>query len=152
MRLNRWWHYGLLGGTFLTVATIVRIARRLPRLETGELDWTELLALPALVFAMGFLCGTVGWASRGISRRFGLLGDAFVGATVMVVFFLCCMLIFARELLTANPVGALLMLAFGGGVGLLGGVLIGYEVRKGREKQERSQRQAVSDDNPFADE
>ena len=55
----------------------------------------EAIGFFALMFAMGFLCGVVAWAGRGLYDRIGMAGDSIVGVAVAVVFFLACMIAFA---------------------------------------------------------
>jgi hypothetical protein len=130
MRSLRWWQYGLVGGTILSLATLIKVVRAVARGAAGEAEWGEAAGFAAAIFGMGFLCGVVVWAGRGLYRRLGMAGDAIVGLTVMVVFFISCMLLFDPELLTENLSGGLLMLAFGAVLGLVGGAWIGRDVRK----------------------
>jgi len=128
-----WWQVGLVGGVGLSLATLigapVKVNARL-RAHPGEpIPWGELTALPLLVFAMGFLCGTIVWALRGLSRRFGLLGDALTGMIVMHVFFLTCMFLFAPAMLRGETPGRGGMLLLGTVVGLILGAWIGHDLR-----------------------
>ncbi|HTU17847.1 MAG TPA: hypothetical protein VMG10_07255 [Gemmataceae bacterium] len=135
---TRWWQYGLLGGFVLSLTTLVKVLRAVVRGAVGEAKWTEAVGFAVAIFGMGFVCGLVAWAGRGLSRRFGLVGDAFVGMVVMVVFFVACMLLFSPELLGAKwSVGGLPMLGLGAVVGLIGGVMVGQELRKDKTKQKR---------------
>ena len=105
-----------------------------PYEHPGEsVPWRELLTLPIVVFGMGFLCGTLVWALRGLSRRFGLVGDALTGLIVMLVFFLCCMFLFAPAMLHGERSGRGPMLLLGTLVGL-GGAWIGHDLRGDLEK------------------
>jgi hypothetical protein len=127
----RWWHYGLLGGGVLMVATSVKIVEAL---VVGHLDaarWAEAARLLPLTFGMGFVCGLVAWAGRGLSRRFGLWGDALVGMAIGLVFFTACMRVFDPELLGPKlRAGGLPMLGMGAALGLLGGFLTGRDLRR----------------------
>lgn len=81
---------------------------------------------------MGFLCGVLAWAGKGLSRRFGMAGEALVGAVVMAVFFLLCTLLFAPEFLGSKfargGVPMLGLAVIGGGVG---GAKLGRDLREG---------------------
>jgi hypothetical protein len=131
MRTITWWRCGLLGAFALSAATLIKLVRAVVAGAAGGSDWSQALGFAALIFAMGFVCGVVGWAGRGLSRRFGMAGDALVGVAVMVVFFLGCTLVFAPEFLGPK-------LASGGGpmfglavvVGLVGGAWIGRDIRR----------------------
>lgn len=80
---------------------------------------------------MDFVCGLVGWAGLGLSRRFGTTGDALVGVAVMLVSFLCCALVVAPEIpgprLAASGVP---MFGLAVIVGLFGGAWIGRDIRR----------------------
>jgi hypothetical protein len=131
MRYPRWWQCGLLGGVSLSVTTLVRA---IPDVICGaltEVGWTQVVGFLAAIFGMGFVCGLVAWAGRGLSRRFGLVGDAILGMAVMLVFFALCMLLFESALLgTKWSSGGLPMLGLGALAGLFGGAWIGHDLRK----------------------
>ncbi len=99
MHSVRWWHFGLVGGFTLAVATAVKLVRAIARGGAGEANVPEAIGFFALMFAMGFLCGVVAWAGRGLYDRIGMAGDSIVGVAVAVVFFLACMIAFAPDLL-----------------------------------------------------
>jgi hypothetical protein len=131
MRKVPWWQFGLLGGVVLSLATLIKLIRALVAGVAGGAEWSEAAGFAAMIFAMGFVCGLVAWAGQGLSRRFGMAGDAVVGVAVMVVFFLCCMLVFDPELLgpkLAN--GGVPMLGLAVVAGLILGVWIGHDLRK----------------------
>jgi hypothetical protein len=130
MRSLCWWKFGLFGATVLSLATLIKVVRAVLRGATGEAEWGEAAGFAAAIFGMGFLCGVVVWAGRGLYQRLGMAGDAIVGLTVMVVFFISCMLLFDPELLTEKLSGGLLMLGFGAVLGLFAGAWIGHDVRK----------------------
>ncbi len=131
MRYPRWWQYGLLGGVFLSVTTLVRAIPDVIRGALTEVVWTQVVGFLAAIFGMGFVCGLVAWAGRGLSRRFGLAGDALVGVAVMLVFFASCILLFDPALLGPKwSSGGLPMLGLGATAGLIGGAWIGYDLRK----------------------
>jgi hypothetical protein len=130
MGLTRWWQYGLVGGVVLSLATLVKAVRGVARGAVGAVDWADAAGFAAAVFGMGFACGLVVWAGRGISRRLGLVGDAVVGLAVMLVFFTACMLVFDPELLGRKWwSGGLPMLGLGAVLGLAGGAWIGRDLR-----------------------
>jgi hypothetical protein len=131
MRNITWWQCGLLGGLTLSVATFIKLVRALFAGAAGGADLGQALGFATLIFAMGFVCGLVGWAGRGLSRRFGMAGDALVGVAIMLVFFLCCMLVFDPELLGAKfRNGGVPMFGLAVVVGLIGGAWIGHDLRK----------------------
>jgi hypothetical protein len=150
----RWWVFGLVGGFALSVATAVKVVRAVVSGAADDADWGEAGGFAAAVFGMGFLCGVIVWAGRGLYRRIGWVGDALVGLVVMVVFFLCCMLLFEPELLGSKfYVGGLPMLALAVVLGPMAGVWTGRDIRKewstptGRDRP--SPKQQGSEDNPF---
>src|SRR5947208_2412659 len=142
MRFTRWWQYGLLGGLVLSLATIIKLIRTVLMGAViagaaGKAGWTEAVAFAVAIFGMGFVCGLVIWAGRGISRRLGLFGDAMVGMVVMLVFFTACMFLFDPDLLGPKlSSGGLPMLGFGALLGLVGGAWVGRDLRKEWVKQE----------------
>jgi hypothetical protein len=138
----RWWQFGVFGGCVLSFATLVKVIGAIPRFFTEAVPWSELTYFPLAVFGMGFVCGVVVWAARFLSRWFGLAGDAMVGAIVMFVFFLLCMLVFDREILMGNRRGALVMLAAGSAIGLAMGLWIGSDLR--RESRQRVENEPES--------
>ena len=131
MRKVTWWQTGLLGGFTLSLATLIKLVRAVVAGAAGRADWSQATGFAALIFAMGFVCGLVAWAGLGLSRRFGMAGDAFVGVTVMVVLFLCCMLVFAPEFLGPKlATGGVPMLGLAVVTGLILGAWIGHDIRK----------------------
>jgi hypothetical protein len=131
MRKVSWWQFGLLGGVVLSLATLVKLVRAVIAGAAGGADWGEAPRFAVLIFAMGFVSGLVAWAGQGLSRRFGPAGDALVGMAVMVVFFLCCMLVFAPELLGPKlATGGVPMIGLAVVVGLVLGAWVGHDLRK----------------------
>jgi hypothetical protein len=150
----RWWQFGLFGGVVLSLATAVKVIRAVVRGAAGEADWGEAAWFAAAIFGMGFLCGVIVWAGKGLYRRLGMAGDAIVGSAVMVAFFTSCMLLFEPELLGAKfSSGGVPMLGLAVLLGLIGGAWIGRDIRKeaarptGRYRPPREQQ--WSEDNPF---
>jgi len=131
MRKVRWWQYGVLGGLVLSIATVVNLVRAIVRGLSGEADWAQALGFSVLIFAMGFLCGVVGWAGRGLYDRIGMAGDSIVGTAIMMVFFLACAIVFEPALLTSKfRVGGLPMLALALIVGAICGPWFARDLRK----------------------
>ena len=113
------------------VATLIKVVRAIARGLADQPEWGEAAGFAAAVFAMGFVCGIVVWAGRGLYRRFGMVGDAVVGVAVMVVFFVCCMLLFEPELLgTKFSSGGVPMLGLAVVIGLICGPWFGRDLRK----------------------
>ena len=133
-----WWQYGLLGGIVLSLTTLVKVILAVVRGWVGDVNWTEAVGFAAAIFGMGFVCGLVAWVGQGLSRRFGLVGDAFVGMAVMLVFFVACILLFDPGSLGPKwSSGGLPMLGLGAVVGLIGGAWVGHDLRKEQAKQKR---------------
>ncbi len=131
MQRLHWWQFGLAGGFALSVATLIKVVRAIARGLAGQPEWGEAAGFAAAVFAMGFVCGVVVWAGRGLYRRFGMVGDAVVGVAVMVVFFVCCMLLFEPDLLGAKfSSGGAPMLGLAMVLGLICGPWFGRDLRK----------------------
>ena len=84
MRAMRWWQFGLFGGVVLSLATAVKVVRAIIGGLAGEAGWTDAVGFATAIFAMGFLCGVIVWAGRGLYRWIGIAGDAIVGLAVMV--------------------------------------------------------------------
>jgi hypothetical protein len=127
----RWWMFGLVGGGVLLVATAVKFVRVLVGGVGGEGGLLEALTFAALLFGVGFACGVIVWAGRGLYRWIGLAGDAVVGSVVMIVFFMACMLAFSPDLLAEKLfAGGLPMLGMAVVLGAIGGAWTGRDVRK----------------------
>lgn len=127
----RWWMFGLVGGVVLLVATAVKLIRAMVAGVTGEAGVAETAGFAAFLFGMGFVCGVIVWAGRGLYHRIGLAGDALVGAAVMVVFFLACTLVFAPDILAEKFTSSgVWMLALAVALGAFGGAWTGRDVRK----------------------
>lgn len=150
----RWWQFGLAGGIVLSLATAVKVIRALVGGAEGETNWGEAAGFAAAIFGMGFLCGVIVWAGKGLYQRIGMAGDALVGVAVMVVFFISCMLVFEPEMLGAKfQNGGLPMLGGAVVVGLIGGAWVGRDLRKDAapsdEQYRAPRKRRASDDNPF---
>ncbi len=127
----RWWQFGLFGGGILWCATAVKVVRAIVRGAAGNTEWGEAANLSAAIFGMGFLCGVIVWAGRGLYRRLGMAGDAIVGLAVMVAFFIACMLLFEPAMLGSKFwSGAVPMLGMAVVLGLIGGAWIGRDIRR----------------------
>jgi hypothetical protein len=126
-----WWQSGLLGGFTLSLATLVKALGALVLGRFHETDVAYAVKFAAAVFGMGFICGVVGWAGRGLHSRIGWVGDSLAGLAVMLVFFLCCMIMFAPEMLGSNFIsGGLPMFGFAALVGLICGPWFARDLRK----------------------
>jgi hypothetical protein len=146
MRSNRWWQFGLFGGVVLSLATAVKVVRAVVRGAAGEADWGEIVGFAAAIFGMGFLCGVIVWAGRGLHRWLGMAGDAIVGLAVMVAFFVSCMLLFEPAMLGSKfSTGGAPMLGLAVVIGLIGGAWIGRDVRKELAKQTIERRNGDED-------
>ena len=149
--MTRWWQFGLLGGFVLSIATAIKVVRAVVGGAAGEAGWGEAVGFAAAIFGMGFLCGVVVWAGRGLSRRFGPAGAAGVGLVVMVVFFVSCMLLFEPALLGSKFTnGGLPMLGLAVPLGLFAGWYIGREFRPRQTPRPRRRRRPPEDDNDEA--
>lgn len=138
--MKRWWQFGLFGAFVLLLATAVKavLVASVGRTHS-EINSGEVASFCTTIFGMGFLCGIVVWASRGISRRFGPAGDAAVGLIVIEVFFVSCMLLFDPALLGSKfRQGGLPMLGFAVPLGLFGGWYIGRDFRPRRTASRKS--------------
>ena len=150
----RWWQFGLFGGVVLSLATGIKVTRAVVRGALGEAEWGEAVGFGAAIFGMGFLCGVIVWAGKGLYQRLGLAGDAIVGLVVMVVFFVACMLLFEPAMLGAGFwSGGAPMLGMAVVGGLIGGAWIGRDLRKDSpppaEDYRPARKQQRSGDNPF---
>jgi hypothetical protein len=153
----RWWQFGLCGGTALLLATVVKVIRAAFRGtlgEAGEDEWGETAAFASFLFGIGFLCGVIVWAGRGLHEKIGMVGDAIVGVVVMVTFFASCILLADPELFRSKfSYGGLPMLGMAVFLGLVCGPWIGRDLRKEAARQEELKRppepRRWSDDNPF---
>jgi hypothetical protein len=142
MRSVSWWQFGLMGGVILSLATLVKFVRAVIRGLAGEPEWGEAIGFAAAIFGMGFVCGLVVWAGRGLHRRIGMAGDALVGAAVMVVFFAACSLLFAPQQLGADFLSAgAPMFGFAVVIGLIVGAWTGRDIRREISQTEEQDRQ-----------
>jgi hypothetical protein len=124
----RWWECGLIGGIVLSGATVANAIKAAFGWLDSPVPWGDAIEVAVAVFFMGFLCGVIAWSGKGLHRRLGAIGDALVGVAVMVAFFVCCMLLFAPELLGAKlHDGGLLMLGIATLIGAIGGVWFGHD-------------------------
>lgn len=115
----------------LSIATVVKVVKALPQLFAAQgVHWSELLLFAVAIFLMGFASGVVVWTALPLSKKLGRIGDAIVGAVTMVSFFLMCMLLFDRSLLTTHLSRGLLMLGFAIVFGVAIGVWVGKDLRK----------------------
>lgn len=129
--LRRWWQFGLIGGFALSYATAIKLFRAIRGGTDPDVDWGELPGFAATLFGMGFLCGVIVWAGRGLYRRIGLAGDAIVGLVVMVVFFISCAVVFEPSWLGDKfSTGGAPMFGFAAVLGLILGPWIGRDLRK----------------------
>ena len=150
--MTRWWQFGFLGGIILSLATAIKVVRAVVRGADDKADWGEAAGFAAAIFGMGFVCGIVVWAGRGLSRRFGPAGDAVVGLGVMEVFFVCCMLLFEPELLGSKfGQGGLPMLGLGVPLGLFAGWYIGRDFRPRQTAEQRPRRRFLKKRNDKPD-
>lgn len=150
MRTLRWWQFGLFGGIVLSLATAVKVIRAFIAGTIGGTGWGEAAGFAAAIFGMGFLCGVIVWAGKGLYHRIGMAGDAIVGLAVMVAFFLSCMLLFDQEMLwTKFWYGGVPMLGLAVVVGLIGGAWTGHDVRKEWAKQPDKRRDGDKDNDRF---
>jgi hypothetical protein len=141
----------LIGGLSLSAVTLLKLIVAFIAGAVPKESQPELPRFAATIFGMGFLCGTVGWGGLGLSRRFGLVGDAVLGMVTMLVFFACCMLLFSPNLLTEKwSSGGSYMLAFGAVAGVVLGVWTGRDLRRwlADEKAKRPRDDARTPDDP----
>ena len=127
----RWWQFGLFGGIVLSLATAVKVIRVVVRGAADNAEWSEIAGFAAAVFGMGFVCGLIVWAGRGLHRQLGRIGDAILGVAVMSTFFVACMLLFEPAMLGekfAN--GGAPMLGLAVLLGAFAGAKFGPEWRK----------------------
>jgi hypothetical protein len=127
----------MIGGLALSFATVYKFLQVIPGLFRQNIPpWSELLAMAVLVFVMGFFCGCVVWFLRNLSSRFGLTGDAVIGAVTMNVYLLLLAAFVDRDLLRLwmDKESALTMFGvvtvLGAGAGLLFGL---HQRREPRE-------------------
>jgi len=125
----RWWISGLIGGTVLSGATMSNDVTALIRGIDGPTPWADIFGVVVATFCMGFLGGVMVWSGKGLHRRFGAAGDALIGMAVMLAFFVCCMLLFAPELLGPKlRDGGFAMLGMASLLGAIGGVWFGHDI------------------------
>jgi hypothetical protein len=127
-----WWHFGVIGGLALSLATGYKFLQAIPRLWNGIIPWTELLAIAGLAFLIGSICGCVVWFLRKLSSRFGLTGDAVIGAVTVNVYFPLLAAFVDRELLRLWMVKESVLTMFGVAtvLGAGAGLLFGMDQRR----------------------
>jgi hypothetical protein len=126
---------GLIGSFVLSAATALKIVRALLGGRADGTPWHELPLLALQVAGMGFVCGVVLWAVRWLPARLGRPGDALAGAIVLAVFYAMCMTLFAPHAWGGGD--ALLMLAMGAGIGAIGGLWTGHDLRRSAQREDR---------------
>jgi hypothetical protein len=130
-----WWQFGILGALVLSVATIFKVVHALFDGVKHPVAWSEAAIFALAIAVMGFACGVVVWAGSGLHERLGRLGDAIVGAVVMVAFFTMCMLLFDPALLGPRfASGGLPMFGLAIVFGAIGGAWVAHDVRKHRAR------------------
>lgn len=145
--ITRWWQFGLVGGIVLSLATLIKVIRAIVRGVADETALTEFGNFAAAFFVMGFVCGVVVWAGRGLSRRLGAIGDAVVGLVVMQVFFVSCMLLFEPAMLGQKfEHGGRPMLLFAVPLGLFAEWHIGQAIRRPQTEEQPQRRRFFEDD------
>ena len=132
----KWWVFGLIGMLALFLPTVIIFISAINRHNVPAEEWGKAAGVAAAVAGMGFLCGLIAWAGQRLHTYLGMLGDALVGAIVMLVYLTCCMLLFEPELLNEKfSIGGLPMYCMGAVIGLAGGAKVGYDLRKWIQKQ-----------------
>jgi len=86
-----WYRAGFIGAMVLGACTLVKFLVSIPRLFTEHWTWRELLWLPLLVTTVGFVCGSVAGLMLPLSRRFGMWGDAAIGAVCGPAYLFLCL-------------------------------------------------------------
>jgi hypothetical protein len=138
--VHAWWQFGLYGGIGLSFIGAIRLIRAVISGIAGQASWAEAIGFVALMFGMGFMCGVMVWAGRGLYHTLGMLGDAIVGLVVLVCFCLSCMLVFSPEMLGAMFSSAgIPMLVLAAVLGLIGGAWTGHDLRKEMAKKNTEQ-------------
>jgi hypothetical protein len=127
------WQSGLRCGGWLSVFTLGKsFVGRCFGWPPGR-GWAEALGVSAIVFVVGFVCGCLAWAGRGVARRFGLAGDAVLGLFTTLVFLSIILRLFDREMFGSRFRAETLPVLLSGvllGPGL--GILAGIDVRHAR--------------------
>ena len=128
-----WWQLGILGALVLSAATLFKVVGALFDGVKHPVAWFDAAIFALEIAVMGFACGVVVWAGSGLHERLGRLGDAIVGAVVMVAFFTMCMLLFDPALLGPRfGSGGLPMFGLAIVFGAIGGAWVAHDVRKHR--------------------
>ncbi len=137
----------MIGGVGLSLTTARKIFWAVIGGFAGEPEWDKAAGFAAAIFGMGFLCGLIVWAGRGLYRWLGMVGDAIVGLAVMFGFFVSCMLLFEPAMLGPkfSSAGAP-MLGFGAVLGLICGAWIGRDWRAEFAQQTEPQPGDPNDD------
>ena len=89
-----WYRAGFLGALVLCACAFVEFLGSIPRLFTEEWTWEELLLFPLQMIAIGFACGAVVGLMLPASRRFGIWGDAVIGALAGPTYLFLCIAMF----------------------------------------------------------
>jgi len=130
-----WWQFGVLGAVVLSVATLFKVVGALFEGVKHPVAWQDAAIFALEIAAMGFACGVVVRAGSGLHERLGRLGDAIVGAVVMIAFFAMCMLLFDPALLGPRfTSGGLHMFGLAIVFGAIGGAWVAHDVRKHRAR------------------
>ena len=139
----RWWHWGLIGGCALSIATAQKVLGAIPSVLAGSMPLREfLLELPLFalgIFTLGFVCGVVGWAVWRVLRRTGRFADAVVGAVVLCTFLLLCYWWFDGP---RDWAAVILFCTFGVVVGGVVGFTTGGKMREDAWEEQRRRERA----------
>ena len=122
-----WWQFGMAGGLLLFLATFFKLLAMLTGILQQNIVWSELLQVALTTFFLGFICGCVLWILKPLSSRWGLVGDAIIGAVTINVYGHLILLIveldFLRVLWWENKIYGLSFLGVftvsGAGTGIL---------------------------------
>lgn len=139
LRLS-WLACGLSGGIVLSGLTLTRLLVVKSQRVAGEMvdgvarppsfSWSETVRIVVLTFVMGFACGLIVRLGRGLSARFGAIGDVVVGILLVNALLMMCLIAFEPEVLT-KPWGVLLPLfGMATGLGTIAGFFGGRMIRE----------------------
>jgi hypothetical protein len=133
----------LIGAITLSLCTLLKFLAAVFGEES--INWSELFSFFGIVFALGFLCG-VCVALLLPLVRYGAVGLAAIGLVSMNFFFLCCIYLFAPELLVPDPARAAPMFIMASLLGPFAGIFIGRGVLQSiAETQEETRKKAEND-------
>lgn len=123
------WRFGLVGGVGLAGAGLMKAMRVFLKVKAAGFTLGDELMFLSYLFGMGFAGGLIAWYLRFLPRKYGIPGEALLGAILMNLFFVCCAAVFDATLILGNLDHLVWLFGFASLLGAFAGILIGKDFR-----------------------